>query len=249
MISRKELEEYAKARGIKNIGRAEKDYIQNILLFVIYQNFGSEWVFKGGTALAKCYGMNRFSEDLDFICKKEFDIKSVEEGLKRFKIEFEIKEEGKFEKSKSFSIRIKGPLYNGDRMSACKVILDCSFREEVMMKPLIKSIGRFLEEIPSFDVYVMSKEEIVAEKIRAILMRNKARDVYDLYFLIESGVKIDKEVVEKKLDYYQKKFNEEEFVQALNKKKEIWRSELSGVMEAVPDFDAVVKRIREAVKE
>ena len=247
IISRKELEEYAKVRGIKNIGHAEKEYFQNIVLFIIYQKFGSEIVFKGGTALSKCYGLNRFSEDLDFTCKKELDSKSIEEGLRRFRLDFEIEEE-KADKNKSFSIRIRGPLYNGNRYSMCKIVLDCSFREEVVDKPIIKNIGRFLEEIPSFDVYVMSKEEIYSEKIRAIMTRNKARDVYDLYYLIETGVKIKRQLVSKKLEYYKKKFDEKEFMEAVKNKKEIWESELSGLMENIPDFDVVVRRIREGIK-
>ena len=247
MISRRELEEYAKTREIKNIGHAEKDYFQNIILFIIYQTSGNEIVFKGGTALSKCYGLNRFSEDLDFTCKNEFNFKNLSDGLKRFKLEFELEEEN-FEKSKSFSIKIKGPLYNGNKNSICKVILDCSFREEVICKPLIKNMGRFLEEIPSFDVYVMSQEEILAEKIRAILTRNKARDVYDAYFLINSGIKISKELVNQKLNYYQKKFNEKEFAHAVKSKKEIWTSELSSLIDNVPNFNVVLKTIINGLK-
>lgn len=247
MITRKELEEYARLRGMKNLGQAETDYFQNILLFVIYQNFGSEIVFKGGTALSKCYGLNRFSEDLDFTCKKDFDFKTIEEGIKRFKIDFKIEEEI-FERSKSYIIRVNGPLYIGNKNSACKLILDFSFREDVIIKPVIKSIGRFLEEIPSFDVYVMAEEEISAEKIRAVLTRNKARDVYDLYFLVGRGLKLNKELVDKKLEYYKKTFDKKEFIKAIKDKKEIWKSELSGLIENVPDFNEVSSKVLEALK-
>ena len=247
MITRKELEEYAKSRGMRNIGQAEKDYFQNILLFIIYKSFGSEIVFKGGTALSKCYGLNRFSDDLDFACKKEFDFKIIEEGIKRFKIDFKIEEEA-FERSKSYIIRINGPLYTGNKNSACKLILDFSFREEVIIKPAVKSIGRFLEEILSFDVYVMAEEEIFAEKIRAVLTRNKARDVYDLYFLVESGLKLNKELVDKKLEYYKIKFKEKDFIKAIKAKKEIWKSELSGLIENVPDFSEVSSKILGALR-
>jgi predicted nucleotidyltransferase component of viral defense system len=247
MISRKELEEYAKLRGMSNIGQAEKDYFQNILLFIIYQNFGSEMVFKGGTALSKCYGMARFSEDLDFTSKKEFDFKVIEEGLKRFKLDLEIEEE-KFERSRSYILRITGPRYNGNRNSKCKIILDFSFREEVILKAIVKNIGRFLEEIPSFDVYVMAEEEIFAEKIRAILTRNKARDIYDLNFLIDSGLKINIPLIDKKLEYYGKKFNISEFTRAVKNKKEIWKSELSGLIKDVPDFIPLSKKIISAIK-
>jgi len=242
MISRNELEEYSKLRGIKNIGHAEKDYFQNILLFIIYQNFGNEIVFKGGTALSKCYGLNRFSEDLDFTCKNEFNFEAIERGLKRFKLDFEVKEE-KFERSNSFIIKINGPLYNGNKNSKCKIILDCSLREEVSIKPLIKNIGRFLEEIPSFDVYVMSQEEILAEKIRAIITRNKARDLYDLYYLIQSNTKLNKELIEKKLEYYNTKFNKKAFINSVKNKKEIWLSELSALIDNVPNFNTVAKMV------
>ncbi len=242
MIIRRELEEYSKLRGIKNIGQAEIDYFQTILLFIIYQNFGNEIIFKGGTALSKCFGLNRFSEDLDFVCKKEFDFKIIEEGLKRFKIDFKIEKES-FERSKSYILRIKGPLFNGNKNSLCRLILDFSFREEVILKPLIKSIGRFLEEIPSFDVYVMSREEIFAEKIRAILTRNKSRDLYDLHFLLESGINSDMDLINKKLKYYKIKFNEKDFIKAIKNKKEIWKPELSGLIENIPDFNKVLHKI------
>ncbi|MFH1212195.1 MAG: nucleotidyl transferase AbiEii/AbiGii toxin family protein [Candidatus Woesearchaeota archaeon] len=247
MITKNELEEYAKLRGMKNIGHAEKDYFQSILLFVVYQNYGSEIVFKGGTALSKCFGLNRFSEDLDFSCKDEVNFQAVAEGLKRFRIEFET-EEDSFERSRSWIVRIKGPLFNGNRNSYCKVKLDFSFREKTEIKPVIKSIGRFLEEIPSFDVYVMSEEEIFAEKIRAVMTRNKARDVYDLYFLAEKGVKLNKTLAEKKLEYYSRRFDLKEFAKALKEKKSIWKSELSGLIENVPDFTGAVQRIMKAVK-
>ncbi|MBK8388229.1 MAG: nucleotidyl transferase AbiEii/AbiGii toxin family protein [Saprospiraceae bacterium] len=47
----------------------EKDYWVTYALFAIYNNeIGKETVFKGGTALSKCYNMiERFSEDIDFV--------------------------------------------------------------------------------------------------------------------------------------------------------------------------------------
>ena len=65
MIDRKELEEYAKIKGL-NLGQAEKDYVQTIMLFILYQKYGRELVFKGGTALNKCFNLDRFSQDIDF---------------------------------------------------------------------------------------------------------------------------------------------------------------------------------------
>ena len=77
MITKTELESYAKLRNLINRGYAEKDYFQNILLFIIFGSYGKEFVFKGGTALSKCLGLPRFSEDLDFTCKEKPNIKNI----------------------------------------------------------------------------------------------------------------------------------------------------------------------------
>src|SRR5690606_11193703 len=47
----------------------EKDYWVTYALFHIFKNdIGKETVFKGGTALSKCFGMiQRFSEDIDLV--------------------------------------------------------------------------------------------------------------------------------------------------------------------------------------
>ena len=247
MITKKELEEYAKIKGFQNLGYSEKDYFQNIILFILSKEYGKEIVFKGGTALSKCFGLNRFSEDLDFDCEKEIEFKKLNESLKRFKIDFKISEK-KYKSSVHWIIKIKGPLYIGIKNSICKILLDISLREKVILKPEIKNIGRFMEELPSFDILVMKEEEIFAEKIRTIMTRNKARDVYDLDFLIKRNIKFNKKLVNEKLKYYGKKWNKKEFVKELNNKKNIWDSELKNLIENVPKFNEIKKNILQNIK-
>lgn len=234
MITREELKDYAKIRGL-NLGQAEKDYFQNIILFILYQTYGNELVFKGGTALNKCYGLDRFSEDLDFTCSNKIDIGRIEEGLKRFRLDFEMKKD-EYENGIKISLLIKGPLYTGIRLSLCKFIVDLSFRENAVLKPAIKTIGRFMEEIPAFDVFVMNEEEILAEKTRAIMSRAKARDVYDLWFLLKKGVKFDEELAKKKLKYYNQEWDFEEFRKHINLKESVWITELSPLVDNPPKF-------------
>lgn len=52
----------------------EKDYWVTFALFHIFKNdIGKETVFKGGTALSKCFGMiQRFSEDIDLVVYFDF---------------------------------------------------------------------------------------------------------------------------------------------------------------------------------
>ena len=79
--------------------------------------------------------------------------------------------------------------------------LDFSFREKVFVpeKSIIKADYPII--FTSF-VHHLSKDEIFAEKIRAILTRTKGRDLYDIWFLLNQGAKLDKNLVREKLKYY-----------------------------------------------
>ncbi len=248
MISREELKEYARRLSLRTLGQAEKDYFQNIILFILYQSYGKTIIFKGGTALKKVYGLDRFSEDLDFTCMERVDIRKLENGLRRFNLDFEMEKE-EYEDGLKVVIRIKGPLYTGIRQSLCKFVIDFSMKEEVILKPEVKTIGRFLEEIPSFDVVVMQEREILAEKIRAVMTRVKARDVYDLWFLLRKGVEVERELVEKKLEFYGKKWYFRDFRKNLALKESVWESELAPVLIRVPKFRDVRKLILEKTGE
>lgn len=70
---RKRLEEARRDTGL-SWEIIEKDYILSWILAGIAANvkLQNELIFKGGTALKKCYfGNYRFSEDLDFTAKKD----------------------------------------------------------------------------------------------------------------------------------------------------------------------------------
>ncbi|MFH1425444.1 MAG: nucleotidyl transferase AbiEii/AbiGii toxin family protein [archaeon] len=242
MISKEKLKEYAKYKNY-NLGQAEKDYFQELILFILYQEFGKELVFKGGTALTKCYGFDRFSEDLDFTASKEGNFEEiVSRGLKRYYLDFNV-ESDKGVDSLKVVYRIRGPLYINQPNSACKIILDISVREKVLLEVDVRKIGLQIEEIPVFDVIVMCEREIFAEKVRAIITRNKARDLYDLFYLIKKGVKIDIGLVNRKLDYYSMKFNLTNFRKSVNSKEVIWDKELKYLVDSYPDFNVVKKEV------
>jgi len=243
MISKEELREIGKRRNY-NLGQAEKDYFQDIILFILYQEFGKELVFKGGTALSKCYGLDRFSQDLDFTLHSKKDLKPIlTSGLERFFIPFELKEK-EYEDGKKIILRIEGPLYTGNRGSLCRIELDISLRERVFIDPKRKRIGRFLPEIPSFTVIVMSNEEILAEKVRSILTRDMARDIYDINFLLDLDTEINPILIEKKLQYYEMKFDPNSFYKALKRKRDIWSKELKPIVKEVPPFSEVLGKIK-----
>lgn len=248
MITKEKLITYAKKKNY-NLGQAEKDYFQEIILFILYRDFGKNLVFKGGTALTKCYGLDRFSEDLDFSIEKEEDFgKTIKTGLKDFYIEFET-EEKKHLNSIDLIYWIKGPLYNGQKNSMCKIMLDLSLREKTIVEPELKKIGLNIEEIPMFEVVAMQEKEILAEKIRAILTRTKARDLYDTYYLILKKTDTTLNDIEQKFNLINKKFCKEEFEKSINEKEKIWETELKPIVKSYPKFDIVKKTLVEWIQQ
>lgn len=61
----------AEQKGILDI-YVEKDYWVTYALFTLFNNeIGKETIFKGGTALSKCFGLiDRFSEDIDLVVRR-----------------------------------------------------------------------------------------------------------------------------------------------------------------------------------
>ncbi|MFT4313448.1 MAG: nucleotidyl transferase AbiEii/AbiGii toxin family protein [Candidatus Woesearchaeota archaeon] len=203
MITRTELVQIAKQKGL-HLGQAEKNYLHFLLLEIISKELPDKLVFKGGTALMICHNLNRFSEDLDFaaINTDSNIIEKLKETLQKRipTIEFELLE--KTPVSESLIVRFQGPLYTGTRQTTSKIEIDISFREKIETKTDMKRIISPYPDIPTFFVQTMSLTEIFAEKIRAILTRNKARDVFDLEYLIALDVHTSKEGIEKKPPFF-----------------------------------------------
>lgn len=247
MIDRKELEEYAKIRGL-NLGQAEKDYLQTIMLFILYQKYGRELVFKVGTALNKCFNLDRFSQDIDFTSAVPDNFsKTISSGLEKFLIPAE------FEETRNDSIKtrfeIKGSLYTGDERTLCFIVVDISLREKVILEPIVRRIGWNHPELPVFDVVVMREEEILAEKVRTIFTRTRARDIYDVFFLIQKGIKPNLKLINEKMNYYGLSFSYLDFIKRLNESEKVWKSELAQLVRTVPPFEKVAERILSEFKE
>jgi len=239
-----ELEKYASLRGL-NLGQAEKDYYQNIILFVLYQKTGRELVFKGGTALSKCYGLPRFSEDLDFTAAEDADyLKLVESGLKNFGIEYSIKDEKKSAARKKCRLKLRGPLYKGSEKTLCSITLDFSLRESVLAQPALITIGRHMDVIPAFEAYAMAQEEILAEKVRAIMTRKSARDLYDIVFLLRNGAKPQKGLISAKLALFGLEFSQKAFLSHCRSLKFVWASELRSLVKNVPPFEEYIEEAK-----
>ncbi len=243
MLGSDELREVARLKRL-TLANAERDYIQDVLLFGIYSEVGKELVFKGGTCLYKLHKLGRFSEDLDFTLNKRIDIEeAVEKVVHRLKylgVSGNVKEVKRHPKEMNFRLLFRGPLYRGGREGLCFIPLNVSLREKVALKPERMSIRPIYREIPSFDVFSMQKEEMLAEKTRAVMTREKARDIYDMWFLLTDGIKPDMNLINRKLAAHGIKFSTTKFAERVDKMAQVWKVDLKNlVLGELPEFEAV----------
>lgn len=253
MLSYKELESIAELKRLPLIN-AEKDYLQEIVLFSIYSNLGRELVFKGGTCLYKIYKLDRFSEDLDFTLAGKVDIKKVAEKIIRdlelINIKGKVKEIKKYANQINVRLLFNGPLYKGSRETQCFILLNISLKEKIILEPKKEKITSFYKEISNFEVFAMHEQEILAEKIRAVMAREKPRDIYDLWFLLsKKNLSFNLKVINKKLKLCSLKFDLKKFIECLDKKENLWKLDLKNlIIGELPEFSLARRGILDALK-
>ena len=246
MLTRNDLLPYKDAIGF-NLGQIEKDYVQHLFLMNLYRRISDELVFKGGTALQKTYGLNRFSEDLDFTLSKKIEIAAIIDkvltGMDILGCEATKKKIKDDDLSIAFQVRAKGPLYEEVDKSLTYVNIEVSKREEVLLPLLMNSVVPIYKDLPPYLLPMMDPSEIVAEKIRALFTRERSKDLYDLYFLIKKGVKTSIHLINNKLSYYNKEFDEEELFTVVKRRERMWKSELKQLVTMVPEFSGVERTV------
>ncbi len=246
MLNKKDLENYRNITNL-NLGQVERDYLQHLVLMLLYKIADRHLIFKGGTALHKVYSLPRFSEDLDFTLCEEIDMKNLFAKLcnalktSGYDSSFEIKKE--IPTGKTIRLKINGPLYTGQENSKFYLILEVSNREKVILDSQTKEIIPPYSDIVPYLVKVMDLKEIFAEKVRAIITRDAARDVFDLNFLLDKNIKPDLKLINEKLKYYNKSFDKKEFKDAVEKKTKLWKKDLTPLILNFPEYSTVKNRI------
>lgn len=193
-----------------------REFIQILFLKELYEeNFSKDVYFKGGTAIRLLYGGKRFSEDLDFTVN--IGQKPFQSLIKKFFTKLENQYPFTIKRRKSivgfsYLITAKLPFIK----SLIYVKLDFSMRENVLQPAQVILNTEYPVIIQSF-IKTLSKDELLAEKIRATLKRSKHRDLYDLWILQELGAKVDVKLLQKKLAYYKEVFNVNALMRKLNK--------------------------------
>ena len=199
MINLQQIEKLAKYYQIDGF-TIYREYLQLLFLNYLYQHRKSAGIyFKGGTAIHLLLDSPRFSEDLDF---SSLYGQTIITGI--------IKEVEKQINSELPNTKVS-LLYRGRKSVRFRLInktagfkypftVRIDFSHEPNLKKIITSSLVTKFPLVFFPIIThLSNQEILAEKIRALLTRAKGRDIFDLWFLLEKGINIDSHLVNKKL--------------------------------------------------
>ncbi len=201
----KEIQNIAKGLHVEEVV-IDKDWILGHFLNAMFSipEISKNFVFKGGTCLKKIYFPDyRFSEDLDFtLYDKDF---IIDDSVVKKVIEIAEKTSGALYHLKQIKLQIHNDIPQGYEITILfwgayhkpnqrilpvnrwqtKIKLDISYSEKVILRPLEKTIYHSYSDSDKINsiVPVYPLVEVIAEKLRSLMQRNRPRDIYDLYYL------------------------------------------------------------------
>ena len=185
-------------------------------------------IFQGGTALRLCYGGERYSEDLDFVCGKagaylkdvEFNAlvdKALETTKRTLQRDFDIdaaqitlKRPAQPELVKGSNVNVAAwqivvPVNPTPKTPKSRIKIEFANVPSYDSKPLTVSATPGLVQIQDVILNAETPNEILADKAVALTARAalKFRDVWDVWFLVNKlGATPDREMVLKKFADY-----------------------------------------------
>jgi predicted nucleotidyltransferase component of viral defense system len=193
---------------------ALNEIIQEIALLGLYRGgFFARAAFYGGTALRIFYGLDRFSEDLDFSLlkgDKKFDLSSftqvVQDELGAYGLEMTVQEKIKQNDSPVKSAFIKG----GTQIHIMKIasvqppVTGINPREQIRIKLEVDTqpppgatfeMKYQLRPVP-YSVRLYSPSSLLAGKMHALLCRSwktrvKGRDFYDYVWFLSKSIPVN----------------------------------------------------------
>ncbi len=222
--------------------QALREIMQQLALAGLSRSgFFTKSAFYGGTALRIFYGLNRFSEDLDFSLLQEDEDFNLDNYLKAIEEEF-------LAQGMKVSVKTKKKSKESDVESAflksetiwSELVLDAvvpqlglrqnvgiKIKIEIDTKPPLgfETEEKLLLQPYSFYVKVFKIEDLFAGKMHALLFRKwgnnvKGRDWYDMEWYIRKGIHLNLEHFKLRAidseDWEKEAMTEQEFKELLN---------------------------------
>jgi len=228
---------------------ALKEIFQEIALLGLYRgNFFSKAAFYGGTSLRILYGLNRFSEDLDFSLLEKDRNFNIEHYFKYITNEFdalginiELRKKNKKQKSSNIQsafLKNDTSIHTLDiKTEDLESILEgINYQKKIKIKieidtnpPLkFQTEAKTLLMPITFNIVSMTLPNLFAGKMHAVLCRNwktrvKGRDWYDFEWYVKNNTKLNlehlQEIMIESNDFEQnKQLDKKRFVELMNNK-------------------------------
>lgn len=252
MIDRRELLETARKKNLP-VTIIEKDYVLGWLLFGF--SGVTDLVLKGGTALSKYYFPQiwRLSEDLDFVFLGA-DLQGLVSVLDKVF--------GSVYEKSAISLRLKSEYSNPEYLQL-KIQYDAVIgknwakvdvtREKPVDRVVKKELHRVYSDYPAFSTRTETVEEILAQKLRAVLERRKSRDYYDVWKLtkLEMDLPHMRKMFEGKCEYKGIEFTglhellPENVLEVL---QPYWERELGRLLQPLPSLETVVSDLEKKLR-
>ena len=201
---------------------AIKEIIQEVVLCGLARaKFFEKAAFYGGTALRIFYGLDRFSEDLDFSLKKpdkDFNISSyfqiLEKEVRAFGLNLKVEEKQKTADSNVKSAFLKGNTKEHLLLFYTNVDFSSGVnRDEVLRIKFEVDTNppsgagyeyRYSLKPAPYEVTLYDLPSLFAGKVHAVLCRGwknriKGRDLYDYVFYLQRGATLNLENLKQKL--------------------------------------------------
>lgn len=206
MIRDAEIRRFAGAAGVEP-RIVELDYALGWALrgIAMSEYLAGCLLFKGGTCLRKCYFPNyRFSEDLDFTATERFEWKELEEAVAQaFRMASELS--GIDFAAREPRVRIIEEEYGRETLrithywrgphatagSPSGIRMDITREEVVVFEPCHRRVAHPFSdsgELARLEIRCYALEEVMAEKVRAVLGQRifaVSRDLYDIFSLLD----------------------------------------------------------------
>ena len=255
MIKPREIDKIAIKKGVR-AKQIEKDYVISWVLWGIARNefLNTSLLFKGGTCLKKMhFGDYRYSEDMDFTLRN--DSISDEDILENFRSVFEqVYEESRIkaeiiedtidnhEASGSLKFKMSYVATHGSDEIKVDVTRGEIIEFDIEHRKVINNYSD-LGENDETEIHCYSLNEILIEKITALMGRTIPRDLYDFNYLIEEkGIELQDIYIEFMRKAENKGHNPKELMDKLLPKKKTfsrdWHTSLGKQMteDELPDF-------------
>jgi predicted nucleotidyltransferase component of viral defense system len=246
----------------------ERDYcLAWFLIGLSRSSLREHLVFKGGTALKRCYfGDYRFSEDLDFTLASEIPLESILVGLREvyaqvrsasgIPFRYSRDDRKKHQNSHTFYLTYEGPL---PAASPKEVKVDITITERFVLpiedRVVLRGYDEYSDLTDESKIRVYCLDEIGVEKIVALTdrARNEPRDLYDVWYLtskehVDLAMLISE--IDSKLEFRGRDRDTmgEEFERKEARYKKLWTPRLGSQMAELPPFDDVVPSVRSSLR-